>query len=146
MIAGAGTYERELRALASGAPHIEFLGRVPHGGLASLYGGAKATIVPSICYETFGLVSLESLCRRTPVISSAFGALPEIIADTGGGCVYRDQQELEAILDRFDQDPGFARSLALEGEAHLSRYSVERHLEAYHRIIEEVRLEKKHLY
>lgn len=143
LIIGAGNYEAELRSQAGGDPNVEFLGRVPHAQLPDLYRGARATIVPSICYETFGLVSIESLRQETPVISSSFGALPEIIADTGGGVVYKDEQALERILDSFDEDPESARAMGRQGAAKLGLYSVERHLESYYRIIEEVRQSKQ---
>ncbi len=146
LIAGAGSFEGELRRLAAGDPAIEFLGRVPHHQLSSLYRNARATIVPSICYETFGLVSLESIGQKTPVISSNFGALPEVIEETGGGVVYRDEPELEGILDRFDAEPSFARDMGEQGAEHLEGYSVARHLDKYYRIIREVQLEKKALY
>src|SRR5207248_2438215 len=69
-IAGAGNYENELRKMAGGAANIKFLGRVPHRELRKLYAGARASIVPSICFETFGLIALESLEQGTPVITS----------------------------------------------------------------------------
>jgi glycosyltransferase involved in cell wall biosynthesis len=139
VIAGAGDFEAGLRSLAQGAGHIRFLGRVPHAELAQLYAAARATIVPSICFETFGLIALESLQRGTPAIVSAYGALPEVVAGNPGGFVYHDLRELESILDRFDSDPLAARRAGEEGRSALERYSVEAHLKRYFQIIEEAR-------
>ncbi|MBM3784588.1 MAG: glycosyltransferase [Acidobacteria bacterium] len=119
-IAGAGEHEPELRALAAGAPNIEFLGRVPFDQLPSLYSRARATIVPSICHETFGLVVLESLQQGTPVFTSEYGALPSIIAETGGGGVFRNTAELAGLLET-------ARPV----EPDLTRFSPPSHLQSY---------------
>lgn len=45
------------------------------------YSRAKATLVPILWEEPFGLVPIESLAAGTPVIAYARGALPEIIED-----------------------------------------------------------------
>jgi glycosyltransferase involved in cell wall biosynthesis len=138
-IVGAGNFEGELRAQCAGANNIQFLGRVPHAELGMLYARARATIVPSICFETFGLIALESLQQATPVIASAFGALPEVLAGNPGGFVYESIAELKTFLDRFDADPSTLERLGESGRSAIQRYSVDSHLEQYFRIIEEVR-------
>jgi glycosyltransferase involved in cell wall biosynthesis len=130
-VAGTGSAERRLRELAS--PNVEFLGWVPHERLASLYAGAIATLVPSLCEETFGLVILESLAQGTPVVTSSLGALPELVRQTNGGWVYRDLADLERILSNLDRNPRPAISPTLQD------FSPEAHLARYFEIIEECR-------
>jgi len=139
VIAGSGIYEETLKRLAGGNPDIEFVGRVPYDELPRWYAGARATIVPSICHETFGLTILESLQHGTPVIASHFGALPETVQATGGGEVYRSPVELEQVLHRFDHDAGYARQLGEQGATRLFAYSPEEHLRAYLGLIETFR-------
>ena len=67
LIAGTGTYEAELRALAGSNPRIKFLGAQPQQALGPLYHHAIACVVPSLTYETFGMITLEAFARRTPV-------------------------------------------------------------------------------
>jgi glycosyltransferase involved in cell wall biosynthesis len=136
-IAGSGNYEPELRRMAQGHSNIEFLGRVDHADLPPLYAGARATILPSICYETFGLTLLESLQQRRPVVVSDFGAPKEIVQRTGGGVVYSNLKEFEAILDRLDRDPTHATELGATGHSRLAEFSPERHLTGYLQIVEE---------
>jgi glycosyltransferase involved in cell wall biosynthesis len=136
VVAGSGIYEETLKRQAAGNPDIEFVGRVPYDELPRWYAEARATIVPSICYETFGLTILESLQQGTPVIASGFGALPETVQATGGGEIYRSSGELAEILDRFDNDAGYGRQLGEEGAARLFPYSPEEHLRAYLGLIE----------
>jgi glycosyltransferase involved in cell wall biosynthesis len=119
-IAGAGEAEQELRSLAAGAPNIEFLGRVPFAELPSLYRRARATIVPSVCDETFGLVVLESLQQQTPVYVSPHGALPELVAQTGGGRVFRNAEELGGMLG--GEQAVAADLTAFAPQTHMNRY------------------------
>jgi glycosyltransferase involved in cell wall biosynthesis len=130
-VTGTGSAEPALRHAAG--PTVEFLGRVPHESLGPLYAGAIATIVPSLCEETFGLVILESLAQRTPVVTSALGGLPELVENTGGGWVFHDLPELERILSALDRNPFPAAPWNLE------QYSPEAHLDRYFEIIEECR-------
>lgn len=139
VIAGCGTYENELKHQFAGNPNVQFLGRVPYNDLPRWYAGARATIVPSICYETFGLTILESLQQGTPVLASNYGALPETVRATAGGEIYRNPEELEAALTRFDNQPAYARELGERGATRLGPYSPEVHLQAYMKLIESCR-------
>src|ERR1044071_6897196 len=85
LVAGTGTNEVELRAMAAGNPRIKFLGPLPQHELGALYYHAIACIVPSITYETFGMTSVEAFARKTPVIVRDLGALPEVVHESGGG-------------------------------------------------------------
>ena len=73
-------------------------GRLPFAEWPSLYRRARATIVPSSCHETFGLVVLESLRQQTPVYVTPHGALPDLVGRTGGGRIFRSVAELGAML------------------------------------------------
>jgi glycosyltransferase involved in cell wall biosynthesis len=123
-IAGAGEAEPELRAMAAGKKNIEFLGRVPFTELAALYRRARATIVPSVCHETFGLVVLESLQQQTPVYVSNFGALPELVRKTGGGRVFDSVSDLGQML---------GGEIAVKAD--LSAFAPETHLRNYLNLI-----------
>jgi glycosyltransferase involved in cell wall biosynthesis len=94
-------------------------------------------MAPSICNGTFGLTVLESLQHGAPGIASGFGALPEVLADTEGGVVYRDIPDLESLLQKFDSDSEYTRALGLSGQARTHKYGPEAHLREYIRIVEE---------
>lgn len=117
LIAGAGNYETELRALAQGAANIRFVGRVDHVRLQALYRAALATIVPSLCYETFGVVVAESYSASTPVIVYAQSSLEEIVTAHGGGLLYKSDAELRAGIDRLAREPDLRDRLGREGRA-----------------------------
>ena len=132
VIAGDGEYGGELRSLAKGLPNVHFLGRVHPHALAPLYRDAIALVVPSIGFETFGIVLLEAFARGTPAIVHDLGALPEVIADSGGGLVYRTDAELTDALERLRTNPELRSSLGELGRrAWLERWSEEPHIEGY---------------
>lgn len=138
LIAGDGIYERELRRLADGMPHVHFLGRIKPDELRRLYRGAIALLVPALVYETFGFITLEALGQRTPVIARDLGAVSELVQETGGGITYRTEDELLAAMKRLQADRALRDELARTGyETYVSRYSEETHVKAYLDAIEE---------
>jgi glycosyltransferase involved in cell wall biosynthesis len=139
LVAGHGEYGEELRARAAGLPHVRFLGRLSHAELRALYRGALASLVPSICYEVFGIVIIESFAMRTPVIAHDLGALPEVVEESGGGFTYRTADELVAALERFRTDPGLRDELGGRGyDAYRQLWSEEPHLRAYFGLLREI--------
>lgn len=59
--------------------NIELGGLVKSDEVKNILARAKALIVPSIWYETFGMVVIESFSVGTPVIASDIGALSDIV-------------------------------------------------------------------
>jgi len=132
LVAGTGSYEPELRAMAAGNPRIKFLGPLPQPELGALYYHALACIIPSVTYETFGMTSVEAFARKTPAIARHLGALPEVIEDSGGGFLYHTDEELLSALDQIAASPELRTELGQKGydafirswcrEAHLAQY------------------------
>ena len=142
VVIGSGNEDASLRVQAERYSTIEFLGRLPYAELPNFYARARAMIVPSICYETFGLTVLESLQQQTPAVVSDFGAPREIIQETGGGAVYHDVEELREILEKWDASPALARAAGMTGFSRLTRYSPSAHLQRYFSLIAEVQRQK----
>lgn len=140
LIAGDGVYESELRDQAAGLEHVHFLGRVGPEPLRKLYADAIALLVPSLAYETFGLVALEAFQQRTPVIARDHGAVPELVRESGGGCVYRRESELLEAMEVLRRDPPRSRELGELGHrGYVERWSEEPHLRDYYAAIDEAR-------
>ena len=140
LIAGDGVYEDELRKRAEGLEHVRFLGRVHPDSLRGLYANAVAVLVPTLVYETFGLIALEAFGLRTPVIARNLGAVAELVTESGGGLVYRTKDEMIAAMDELRMDPERRDALGRMGQrTALARWSEEPHLEAYFAAIDEAR-------
>jgi glycosyltransferase involved in cell wall biosynthesis len=136
LVAGTGNYEEQLRTQAASNPRIKFLGALPQSELGALYFHSLACIVPSITYETFGLIIIESFARKAPVIVHDLGALPEVVRDSGGGFIYRTDEELLAAIARMAASPALRSELGEKGyHAFLQWWSKEAHLELYFNLL-----------
>lgn len=136
-IAGTGQYEAELRRQAEGMANVHFEGRLDAAQLAALFRGARAVVVPSLVFETFGYVVLEAFHERTPVVVRDLGALPELVAASGGGLVFDSPDSLVASLRRTAEDDGLRETLAANGQrARRGLWSEEAHLQGYFNLID----------
>jgi glycosyltransferase involved in cell wall biosynthesis len=115
LIAGDGNHEEHLRKLAEGNRRVTFLGRVPFERLRAYYQHAIATLVPSVCYETFGIILIESFRQKTPVIARRLGPFPEIINQSGGGELFSTDAELIAAMQKLQADAAHRARLAESG-------------------------------
>lgn len=132
LILGDGDYAAELKAQAAGNPRIQFLGRKSPDELNAYYRGALALIVPSVCYETFGIILIESFRLGTPVIARRLGPFPEIVETAGGGLLFETEAELLAAMGRMQSDPGARDRMAAAGRsAFEARWREDRVLAAY---------------
>jgi len=146
-IAGAGSYEGELRRLASGCNNIRFLGHLSQRELHTVYSHAIAVIVPSLCFEAFPMVILEAFRAQTPVIARRLGALTEMIEESGGGFVYATDTELLSALDHMLEDPSFRRKLGLSGyQAYQQRWTPDVYLQRYFGLINKIAATRGLLY
>jgi glycosyltransferase involved in cell wall biosynthesis len=105
LVVGDGEQAPELRALARGNPRVRFAGRVPNGELGRYYRHAIAAIVPSVGFETFGIVLIEAFQHRTPVIARRLGPFPEIVQQSGGGLLFGDDAELVSAMRDLQANP-----------------------------------------
>ncbi|WP_422927087.1 glycosyltransferase family 4 protein [Singulisphaera sp. PoT] len=143
-IAGTGPYEAELRQLAEGLPNVKFEGLLGGEGLARLFHGAKAVVVPSLFPETFGYVVLEAFAVRTPVVvDTGGGALEETGVMSGGGLGYSTDAEMLVALRRIVHDEDLREELADRGFAQRAGvWSESAHIDRYFSIIDGIRASK----
>ncbi len=132
LVAGTGNHEAELRAMAASNPRIRFLGPLSQKDLSALYCHAVASLVPSITYETFGIIIIEAFARKTPAIVRDLGALPEVVEDSGGGFVYRSDEELIAAMRQMAGSERLRAELGEKGHAAFLRWwTPEAHMQMY---------------
>ena len=117
LIAGDGDYAQSLRTLAEGMPRVHFLGRVPGEQLRSYYEHALALLVPSVCFETFGIILIEAFRQGTPVIARRLGPFPEIVEAAGAGLLFENRAELEAAIRELSESPSRRDVLGQAGRA-----------------------------
>jgi glycosyltransferase involved in cell wall biosynthesis len=122
-IAGTGSLAGELarrvreRALERS---VRFLGKIDDSQLALLYRAADCSVVPSLAWEGFGLVCLESLASGTPVLVTPVGGLPEAVGDLAPELVFAGCDVDDIASGLRDALSG---SMSLPGEAACLAYA-----------------------
>ncbi len=142
-VAGDGPQAGALRELARqrGLHQLEFLGRVVGKGKWDLLREAMAVVVPSVCYENFPFVALESLAVGTPVVVSNLGSLPYIVEDSKSGLLFRpgDAQDLRQKLAWLSEHSEKALAMGRYGRDKVGkRFSALAHYETLRDIYAEV--------
>jgi glycosyltransferase involved in cell wall biosynthesis len=132
LVAGTGNYESELRAQAQGMTNVIFLGSLQQDRLRAFYRHAIAVLVPSICYEVFGIIILEAYMQKTPVIVHRLGGLAEVVEESQGGFAYRTPEEMLAAMERLRADPALRREMGESGfRKYRERWDTDAHLAIY---------------
>lgn len=115
LIAGEGEHGARLKRLAEGIRNVKFLGRLAPAALDQYYRHAMALIVPSVGFETFGIILIEAFRQSTPVIARRIGPFPEILQRAGGGELFATPEELVNVMRRFQGDAELRQRLARSG-------------------------------
>ena len=98
-----------------------FLGEVNPDNIPLLMNSADFLILPSHS-EGLGIVLLESLACRLPVIASDIGGIPEIINDKNGILVPPgDVDSLSCAIVRLTEDPASRKQMGIKGEEKVKR-------------------------
>ncbi len=120
VVSGSGvlrdSLETEARALGL---HAHFLGWRPDP--ATTLAGYDLLLMPSL-WEGFGLVMLEAMAQRLPIIASRVSAIPEVVLDGETGLLAppRDVETLAAALNTLlsDADRRATYGEAAQGRLH----------------------------
>lgn len=75
--------------------------------------------MPSVCYETFGIILIESFRLGTPVIARRLGPFPEIVERAGAGELFHTGDELVAAMRRLQADPAHRAALSQAAQGRL---------------------------
>lgn len=131
-IVGDGPERPNLERLARGNSSIRFLGWRPREELPPLYRRAIALVVPTIGFETFGMVILEAFREGTPVVARRVGPFPEIVETSGGGLLFDRDEELPRLVLALAGDPPLRERMGAAGRrAFEQNWSEARHIERY---------------
>ena len=129
--------------MAAGLQNIVFLGALQQSQLQRIYRHAIAVIVPSICYEVFGIIILEAYRERTPVIVHRLGGLQEVAEESNGGFSYQTPEELVTAMERLRADEELRRTMGEQGfKRYLERWSEDAHLQTYFELLERAAQQK----
>ncbi|OKH52137.1 hypothetical protein NIES2101_16005 [Calothrix sp. HK-06] len=101
IVGGTGYLESELSKIIKQynlQKNVQLKGFILEDFLPTYYQSANLFVLPTLSYEGFGLVTIESLACGTPVIATPIGASPEILNKLGKDFLFRDSTP-EAIAE-----------------------------------------------
>jgi len=132
VVTGEGDRRGEWEALARSlglSDRVEFLGFVSRERLAELYRTCDAYVHPAIFddsndTEGLGVVLIEALANRCPVVASRVGGIVDVIRDGETGLLVpeKDERALSEAILRVLDDPSLARRLGEAGRAFATRH------------------------
>jgi len=130
-IVGTGPEEPELRELVRSRAleqSITFHGRISPDELARHYSKCDAFVLPAIVdsrgdTEGLGVVLIEAMSYRRPVIASGVGGIVDLVIDeqTGLRVPQKDSQALARAIARVLTSPDLAQKLGRAGFEHVQQ-------------------------
>jgi glycosyltransferase involved in cell wall biosynthesis len=106
--------------------YIIFTGHIPYNELLKAYAAADVFVLPSI-FEPFGIVLLEAMASKKPIVATNVGGIPEIVKNGKNGILVRPKNEEELadailfLLSHEDQ----AKMMGINGYNMVKNYSWE---------------------
>lgn len=100
MIVGDGPKRTELEQLTKNLKltNVRFFGYIDNHDLIKLYYRADICVMPSIWDEPLGLVALEAMATKTPVVVTRKGGIPLAVKDGVNGFFVRPRNAKEIAL------------------------------------------------
>lgn len=121
LIAGtedAYTCQLKERARVEGlGNNVIFTGWLSREQMPFAYAASDVVLMPSICFDSFGMVNLEAMAAKKPVIGTCFGGTTEIVVDGVTGYIVNPlhpEEIAEKVVDLF-KDPQKAERFGQAG-------------------------------
>jgi len=119
VVGGQGELNDELRneAIRLGVSDaVDFRGFVPQELLVSYYGACDVVVIPSIV-EAMGIVPLEAMSMKKPVIGARTGGIPELLNDGPTGLLVppKDPAAIANAVIALHDNPVLATELGEKG-------------------------------
>ncbi|UCC89316.1 MAG: glycosyltransferase family 4 protein [Anaerolineales bacterium] len=133
-------FEQELRQRQLGDVH--FIGYVPDVELARYYQSSHVFCAPSTDSESFGMVLLEAMAAKTPIVASDIAGYRAVVGHQREGLLTppKDPAALAEAIIYLLQRPDLRQAMGARGQAKASLYTWERVadsvLDCYHDILE----------
>lgn len=89
---------------------IYYRGKFTHSAIETVYTTMDIMVVPSLCHETFSLVTLEALSYGVPVLVSDTVGAKDIVKEYDSRFVFHSDEELVSLLDLLVDDKSLLRN------------------------------------
>ena len=121
--------------------YLVFHGQVSNFMVPCYYKAADICVLPSR-NEAFGIVILEAMASRVPVIASDVGGIPETISDGENGIIFKagEANDLSRKILALSRDSGLGRKISQNAARKVIEYDwnniAERYLSLYNSLLE----------
>lgn len=125
LVAGRGDAEDFRAELPDGLDgRIELLGQVSEPDKARLLRSVDLYCAPNTGQESFGIILLEAMAARTPIVASDIPAFRRVLADGTAGRQFAvgEPESLAAALGEVLDDAALRERLVAAGEAAVAPY------------------------
>jgi glycosyltransferase involved in cell wall biosynthesis len=130
-------YEDQIQPLFDD-PLVEFVGEVTDEEKDAFLGQALALLFPIKWPEPFGLVMAEAMATGTPVITSRFGSVPEVVEDGVTGVLCDSVEEMALACERVERLDRSACRQRVE-----QRFSMQAMVDGYEAIYQRLTIERQ---
>lgn len=103
LIAGEGTQREILQQMIDNLglkDQVLLIGRLTPDDIVRYAQNSDINVIPSL-RESFGIVALEAIAAKRPVISTNGGGLPEVMSEKYGLIVHADVDEISFAINRI---------------------------------------------
>ena len=119
LLVGDGAQRKRLEILAQSLDieeYVQFKGKVNMNSVIDIYRNSDVFVLPSI-HEGFGIVNLEAMASRLPIVATNVGGVPEIIKDGENGLLVepKDSKALANAMLKLIGDKNLRNKLGENG-------------------------------
>jgi glycosyltransferase involved in cell wall biosynthesis len=99
-------YGKEIERVAKkSGVEIVFTGWLDSADLRNVYSMSDVVVFPSVCFDTFGMVNIEAMAMKKPVVATCFGGSKEVVEEGITGYIrnpYDTESFAEAVSDLLE--------------------------------------------
>ena len=141
VIVGNGSERAYLQNLAYAIgieADVSFVGRINDDELDFMYEMSNVFVLPSM-YESFGIVLLEAMSHRKPVVTTRIMGVTELVTTGFNGLLVepRNAQQLAEAIIKILSDESYAIQLGKNGEQFSKKFEWEKIVTEYENVYNE---------
>jgi glycosyltransferase involved in cell wall biosynthesis len=145
VIAGSGPERENLLSLIKQLgveDRVSLVGAISEREKREFFSSADVFLCPSI-WESFGMILLEAMACKTPIVATRVASIPEVVGDCGILVKPRAPEELAAGIGKLLDDKNYAKRLAQKAYNRLNQnFSSEKMASSYINVYEKIINEK----
>ncbi len=119
--------------------NIMMLGNIEYDKMPLLYKIVNMQVVPSIVNEAFGMIIIEGMSQKLPIVATNVGGIPELISAECGILIDKNsiENEIAPMIKKIYLDKEYAKKIGENGFVNAKQYSKEKYCNLFDKYIKE---------